>query len=100
MTNFDVIEIAINDLILQKMPNVTTTAKKYNIIQSTLQRRFKGKTISHNKGQSKNNILFINAQEGILIEYINKLSTHNIYLTIQTVENFIKKIINHIMGER
>ena len=81
------------------MPNVAATARKYNIIQSTLQRRFKNKTIFHNEDQSKNNILFTNAQEGILIKYINKFSTRNIYLTIQTVENFIKKIIDYIVGE-
>ena len=82
MTNFDIIEVAINDLISQKVPNVAATARKYNIIQSTLQRRFKDKTIFRNENQSRNNILFISVQEGILIEYINKLFIRNIYLII------------------
>ena len=44
------IELAINDLKLQKVLNITATAKKYEVNHCTLLRRFRGKTGSKADG--------------------------------------------------
>ena len=48
------IEQAIEDLRSQSKPNLLATAKKYNLVQSTLYRRFKGKTVFPKETRSKN----------------------------------------------
>ena len=100
MSKNEAIQIAIDDLKLQKVPNFAATAKNYNIVRSTLQRRFEGKTVSRNESQSRSNMLLTNAQEEVLIEHINKLSARNLHPTIQTVENLAREIIGHPVGER
>ncbi|KAF1981394.1 hypothetical protein K402DRAFT_236904 [Aulographum hederae CBS 113979] len=42
----DPIELAIEDLRLQKAPNIAKTARAYNLVPSTLLRRFKGQTVA------------------------------------------------------
>ena len=41
------IQLAITDLQLQDVPNYTATVKKYNVQRTTLMRRHKRGTISH-----------------------------------------------------
>ena len=81
MANNDAILKAIDDLNSQEVPNINTTAKKYNIVQSTLQRRFKNQTISYNEAQSKLIILFTTTQKSVFIKYINELSARDLHLT-------------------
>ena len=40
------IVLAIADLKCQMKPNISSTAKKYGLVESTLRRRFKGETLS------------------------------------------------------
>ena len=89
----DAILKAIDDLNLQKVPNVNATAKKYNIIQSMLQCRFKSQTVSYTEVQFKLIMLFTIVQESAFIEHINKLSTCNLHLIFQLLENLIVKIV-------
>ena len=100
MSNNEAILIAIDDLKAQKVPNFAATAQKYNIVRSTLQRRFEDKTVSRSQGQSRSNMLLTNAQEEVLIEHINKLSARNMHPTIQTVDNLAREIVEHSIEER
>ena len=100
MSNNEAILDAIDDLKLQKIPNFAATAKKYNIVRSTLQRRFEGQTVSRSEAQSRSNMLLTNAQESVLIEYINKLSARNMHPTPQMVENLVVEITGRHVGER
>ena len=100
MSKNQAIEHAINDLKSQKAPNIDATAKKWGVVESTLRRRYKGKTVSRSEGQSRSNMLLTNAQEDVLIEHINKLSARNLHPTIQTVENLAREIVGHPVGER
>ena len=65
------IELALADLREQECPNVLATAEKYQVVQSTLYRYWKGKTASHKKAASEFKQRLINAQEEVLIQYIN-----------------------------
>ena len=100
MTNNDAILKAIDDLNSQEIPNVNATAKKYNLVQSTLQRRFNKQTVSYSEARSRTAILLSAAQESVLIEYINKLSARGLHLTPQLLENLVVEIIRRPVGER
>ena len=100
MSKNQAIEHAINDLKSQKTPNINATAKKWDVIESTLRCHYKSKTVSCSKSQFKNNMLFTNAQEDIFIKHINKFSVCNLHPIIQTVKNFAKKIISHLVKEQ
>jgi len=71
------IEAALADLALQDSFNYTATAKKFNINQSTLLRRHRGKTAFVKKSKQTTSILS-NQQEKELIRYINKLIERDI----------------------
>jgi len=71
------IEAALADLALQESFNYTATAKKFNVNQSTLSRRHRGKTIFVKKSKQTTSILS-NQQEKELIRYINKLIKRDI----------------------
>ena len=100
MADNKAIEQAISDLNAQEAPNIRATAKKYDLVPSTLMRRFKQKTVSRSEGQSRSNMLLTNAQELTLIEYLNKLSTRGLHPTPQMLENLVVEIIGRSIGER
>ena len=45
-------------------------------------------------------MLLTNIPKKIFIEYINKLSVHNLYPIIQMVENFIEKITKRLIKKQ
>lgn len=100
MVNNTAIEQAINDLKSQEAPNFRATAEKYNVVHSTLLRRFKGQTVSHDEARSRSSQLLTDAQEFVLIEYINKLPTRGLHPTPQILENLVVEIVGHPIGER
>ena len=100
MANNEAILEAIDDLRSQEVPNVRATARKYEIVQSTLQRRFNHQTVSRNEARSRSNMILTNAQESTLIEYINKLSARGLHPTPQMLENLVVEIVGHSIGER
>ena len=100
MANNEAISKAIDDLNSQEVPNVNATAQKYNLVQSTLQRRFTGQTTSRHEGRSRSLMLLTDAQESTLIEHINKLSARGLHPTPQMLENLVVEIIKRPVGER
>jgi hypothetical protein len=49
------IELAIADLKQQMKPNITATARKYAVNESTLRKRWNGKTMSQSEASSEYN---------------------------------------------
>ena len=80
MINNQAILNAIDDLNSQEIPNLAATAKKYDIVRSTLQRRFKSQTVTYAETRFRSTILFTNAQKSVFIKHINKLLTRNMHL--------------------
>jgi hypothetical protein len=68
------IAAAIADLKLQKKPNFMATAKKWDLERTTLAKRFKGQTWSIETYRSESSRRLNNAQEEVLIGYIDKLT--------------------------
>ena len=63
--------MALSELILQDHPNVRAMSNKYNLVESTLRRRFKGQTMSHGQCASEFKQRLTNAQEEALIIQID-----------------------------
>ena len=72
------IDLALAELSLQDVPNVVATAKKFNVVESTLRRRWKGETMSKKNVASEYHQRLINAQEEALIHQINRLTNRGI----------------------
>jgi hypothetical protein len=93
------IELALADLGRQERPNIMGTAKKFSLIESTLRRRFQGKTLSRAAATSeyRQNLTF--AQEEILISQINRLTDRGLPPTNQIVKNFAEEILGRSIGK-
>ena len=97
MANNALIEQALDDLKSQKRPNVAAIAKKYNIIPSTLLRRFKNKTVSTEKTRSRTTQHLINTQKKTLLKYINKLTNREFHSTSRIFKNLVIEILNYLI---
>ncbi len=64
-------ELALQDLRRQYPPNIKATANLYSLDRSTLGRRFNGKQQSMSEARSDTSKRLSNAQEAILIDFIN-----------------------------
>ena len=99
MANNAFIEQALDDLKSQKRPNVTAIAKKYNIIPSTLLRRFKNKTISAKKTRSKITQHLTNTQKKTFLKYINKFIDRKFYSISRIFKNLVIEILGYLIGD-
>jgi hypothetical protein len=70
----DRIELAITDLESQAEPNFAVTTRKYNVKRIMLVRRFKSETVSQQEAISYTSKILTNAEEDVLVQYINDLS--------------------------
>jgi hypothetical protein len=100
MVNNQAILKAIDELKSQETPNIAETARKYGLAKNTLWRRYNGHTVSNSEARSRSNKVLTNAQEGVLIEHINKLSARNMHPTPQMVENLVMEMTGSHVGER
>ena len=93
------IELALADLNQQEKPNILATVKKYQLITSTLSRRFQGKIVSYTAISSEFKQQFTNAQKKALIQHINQLTDHGLLLTIRIIQNFTEEVLNRPIGK-
>lgn len=98
MANEAAIASAIEDLNRQLVPNVTATAAKYNISQTTLRRRFKGEQVSRAEAASLYHKNITNAQEKMLIRYINDLPERCLPPTPSIVKNIVEEMTGSPIG--
>ena len=99
MTNNALIEQAINDLISQDAPNVRETARKYDLVHSTLLRRYNNRTVFTVKTLSQKRQLLTDVQEKIIIKYLNKLSDRSFHFILQILKNVVVEIMNYPIKE-
>ena len=93
------LELALADLRAQKKPNIMGTAKRYELAESTLRRRFSGEHISRRAaaGEYLQNLTF--AQEEALISQINRMSERGMPPTSTIVRNLAEGIIQRPVGK-
>jgi hypothetical protein len=93
------IELALADLYRQEKPNIMGTAKKYTLVESTLRRRYKGKSLSRTAAISEHRQNLTFAQEEVLIGQINRLTDRGLPPTNQIVRNFAEEILGRSIGK-
>ena len=85
-------ELALEDCRQQTIPNFKATAAKYNVDRSTLSRRFRGIQRSYAESRSESIQNLTNAQEEVLIDFINRLSDRSLPPTSQIVKNVAEEL--------
>ena len=93
------IELALADLNQQEKPNILATAKKYQLVTSTLSRRFQGKTVSYAAASSEFKQRLTNAQEEVLIQRINQLTDRGLPPTVRIVRNLAEEVLGGPVGK-
>ncbi|OXV05138.1 hypothetical protein Egran_07094 [Elaphomyces granulatus] len=92
------IKLALNDLKSHKSPNYTATANKYNVDRNTLSRRYKGICMSNHDEHSAYQNFLPDAQEEVILGYINDLSDRGMPPTPQILENIVIEIVKQPIG--
>ena len=87
----EAIELALRDLRLQDKPNVSATARVYNVNRSTLTRRFHGDTNPARVVVQKSQLLHPQ-QEKDLVIFINKKTEQGIPPTTAMVRNCAEQL--------
>ena len=95
----DRIELAIAELESQNRINYASTARKYNIDRSTLSRRHKSETGAKKEATSNFVQALTNAQEKILVTYVNQLSARGMPPTPQILKNIAEELANVKLGK-
>ena len=95
----DRIELALADLRLQEKPNIRCTAKKFSLVESTLRRRWHGKTMSYSAASSEHKQRLTNAQEDTLVEQINRLTDRGMPPTSSIIRNLAEEILQGPVGK-
>ena len=70
MSNADRIAAALADLESQVVPNYSATAKKHEVVRTTLKRQYIGKTISNYKATIKHRQVLNTTQKNVLLEHV------------------------------
>ena len=99
MRNLDRIDAAIADLNTQEVPNVSATARKYDLERTTLRNRWQGKSTSMAEHVSQHRQCLTNAEESSLIMIINKLTDRNLPPTASIVKNLAEEIRGANVGK-
>ena len=95
----DPLEAALTSLKLQKTPNVRGTSRKFGIVESTLRRRFRGKTVSFQQARYKSHNRLSHAQKKTLIIQINRLTDRGLPPTTKMMKNFAEEIVQGPVGK-
>ena len=94
----DSIDAALADLALQNTPNYTATAKKYNVVRSTLSRRHRDVTASLGSNGNGPQLLSEEQTKG-LINYINQLTDRGLSSINAMVRTFARDISEKWSGK-
>jgi hypothetical protein len=92
------IQSALEDLYSQTKPNISATARKYEVKRKTLADRFHGKSTTVEEINSSVRQQLTKTQEETLIEYINKLNDRGFPPTPQILKNIAESIAHTTLG--
>ena len=92
MRNIHRISEAIANLDTQKVPNVKSTAEKYDVCRKTLENRWKGKSVSMEEAVSIYRQALTNSQEKALVRVIDRLTDRRMPPTTAIVKNLAEEI--------
>ena len=88
------IDKALDDLNTQLVPNIRVTARQYQLVESTLRRRWNGQTLLIRDAISEYRQRLTNAQKEALIHQINRLTDRGLPPTPKIIRNLVEEIIS------
>ena len=91
MSNADRIAAALADLESQAVPNYKATAKKYEVVRTTLMRRYTGKTVSNQEATTEHRQALNASQEDVLLGHIQRLVTRDTPPTLAILKTLLKR---------
>ena len=83
----------------QGVGNYREIAREFDLVHTTVMRRWKGQTHSRANFQSEVNQNLTNEQERLLVKQLNRLTDRTIPLISQIVKNFAEEIIRRSIGK-
>jgi Tc5 transposase DNA-binding domain len=92
-------ELALQDLRCQDPPNIKATANLYSLNRMTLSWRFYRKAQSMSESRLDNSKRLSNAQEAVLIDFINRLTWNSLPPTSQIIKNVAEELCNMTVGK-
>jgi hypothetical protein len=98
-THNDRMELALADLKQQEKPNVLHTAKKFSLAESTLRKRWQGKSMSQQAANSEYKQRLTDAQETMLVQQINRLTDRGLPPTSSIVRSLAEEMIQGPVGK-
>jgi hypothetical protein len=98
-THNDRMELALADLKQQEKPNVLHTAKKISLAESTLRKRWQGKSMSQQAANSEYKQRLTDAQETMLVQQINRLTDRGLPPTSSIVRSLAEEMIQGPVGK-
>lgn len=93
------IDAALAYLKAQDKPNVREAARRFNVCQSTLQRRFKGQTVSRAAARAESHQLLNTAQEDALVQHLNDLTKRHLPPSVYTLRNLAAELAGRLPGK-
>ena len=91
-------ELVLADLELQEKLNIRGTAAKHGLVESTLQRRWKGETVSMAASLEYKQRLS-GPQEEALTHLINSLTDRGLPPTSMTIQNLAEELLRRLVGK-
>lgn len=92
-------EAALEHLSALEKPNYAATAKRFNVAETTLRRRFLGEGLSRQQYASERCQHLNTVQEEVLLGYIDKLTNKHIPPTTQIIRNLAEELLGHPVGK-
>ena len=92
------IQLAILDLLKQDRPNFSEAARRFEVDQTTLRRRFNGEQGTIDDANSEYQQRLTHVQKDVLFDRINYLSDRGIEPITQMVKNLTEEIIHGPVG--
>jgi hypothetical protein len=93
------LELALADIRKQSIPNIKSTAKRFEVDRTTLGRRFNRTQQSFTASREDSHQSLSLAQEETLISFINRLTERSLPPTSQIVKNVAEELCGKPVGK-
>lgn len=98
MVNKAAIQTAMESLKSQEASNVSATARKFKIHETTLRCRYKGEQVSRAKATSLYHNRITDTQEDMLLQYIQDLTNRCLSSTHKMTQNLVEEMLKELVG--
>ena len=84
---------------LQETSSIRDIARKFDVIESTLRRRYNDQIVFFSQTRQFIHNRLSSSQEQALISQINQLTDKDISFTIEMIRNFVEKVVKNFVNK-